>query len=138
MRQNHPKMGVGGILDHVEAISIPSISISNEIQNKNFDQFSVPRCPLALIGWQRDEKLAKLPPKLAKLGEFGPFLEGGGGFANLVGGGSFANIRGVVLPIFRHLIGHSCHPIRHIMANMGTWGPKIGRNFYFLFLWKSM
>ena len=39
MRQNHPKMGFGGILDRLEAISIPSLSISKGIKNKNFDRF---------------------------------------------------------------------------------------------------
>ena len=48
-----PKMGFGGIFDHLEAISIPSIPISKGIKNKNFNRFWVPRCPLALIGWQR-------------------------------------------------------------------------------------
>ena len=51
MRQNHPKMGFGGILDHMEVISIPSISISKGIKNKKFDRFWVPSAPL--IGWQR-------------------------------------------------------------------------------------
>ena len=45
MRQNHPKMDFGGILDRLEAISIPSISISKGIKNKNFDRIWVPRCP---------------------------------------------------------------------------------------------
>ena len=34
MRQNHPKMRFGGILDRLEAISIPSISIYKGIKNK--------------------------------------------------------------------------------------------------------
>ena len=33
MRQNHPKMGFGGILDRLDVISIPSISISKGIKN---------------------------------------------------------------------------------------------------------
>ena len=55
MRQNHPKMVFGGILDRLGAISIPSVSISKGIKNKNFDRFWVPMggAPLALIGWQR-------------------------------------------------------------------------------------
>ena len=36
------KMVFGGILDRLEAISIPSVSISKGIQNKNFDRFWVP------------------------------------------------------------------------------------------------
>ena len=44
MRQNHPKMGFGGILDRLEAISIPSIPISKGIKNKNFDRFWTTRC----------------------------------------------------------------------------------------------
>ena len=54
MRQNHPKMGFGGILDRLEAISIPSISISKGIKNK-FRPILGPQVPtpLALIVWQR-------------------------------------------------------------------------------------
>ena len=43
MRQNHPKMGFGGILDRLEVISIPSVSIPKGIKNKNFARFWVPR-----------------------------------------------------------------------------------------------
>ena len=43
MRQNHPKMVFGCILDRLEAISIPSVSIPKGIKNKNFDRFRVPR-----------------------------------------------------------------------------------------------
>ena len=35
MRQNHPKMVFGGILDRLEAISIPSVSIAKGIKDKN-------------------------------------------------------------------------------------------------------
>ena len=50
-----PKNALWAILDRLEAISIPSVSISKGIKNKNFDRFPVPRWvpPLALIGWQR-------------------------------------------------------------------------------------
>jgi len=51
MRQNHPKMGFGGILDRLEPISIPSIS--KEYKIKISTDFGSPGAPLALIGWQR-------------------------------------------------------------------------------------
>ena len=73
MRQNHPKMGFEGILDRLEAISTPSVSISKGIKNKNFYRFWAIRClPLSpnwlatcpLLGWQRVRPplKAKLPP----------------------------------------------------------------------------
>ena len=51
MRQNHPKMGFEGILDRLEAISIPSVSISKGIQNKKFRPISGPqvRTPLGVL-----------------------------------------------------------------------------------------
>ena len=58
--QNGPKAGQRAIkmcfetvLDHLEAISIPSISISKGIKNKKNRPIVGPQVPLALIGWQR-------------------------------------------------------------------------------------
>ena len=70
MRQNHPKMGFGGILDRLEAISIPSISISKGIKNKNFDRFWATRCRPLSPDWLATCPIrglatclkAKLPP----------------------------------------------------------------------------
>ena len=65
MRQNHPKMGFGGILDRLEAISIPSISISKGIKNTNFDRFWTTRRRPLSPDWLATcpaEWLATCPP----------------------------------------------------------------------------
>ena len=64
-------MGFEGILDDLEANSLPLKSVSKGIKNKNFDRVWVPRYPFnpdwlatwpPLIGWER--AVRNYPPPL--------------------------------------------------------------------------